>query len=342
MTSTIWNCEVCRRCSSPPISSSTQRSPSRRRSVSLTWRASSRRTRSRTAPTTRWSPTPTTAFDAILAAITAPVTLSSGPGSANGGSARAVMASATARTRRALSTCRFSIIRPSTVTTPRPSATASSNAAITRSAYSTSDCRRRPHVVGRFDLARMDQRLAVETHLHALTALGLEALGVLHVVVHAVEDDLACLAGGEQRRGEVRHERVAARHERRAQLLGEVVGAHHEHRDPRVGGDLADVEHRRRRLDHRPDAHRVGCTGGVELCRHLVRRSRPSRPSGSRPPQDRRGRRRRCRRRPTRCRGRCTGSSALGCRRGRTAPRRPPWPVRRAWRPERRRPRGRR
>ena len=48
------------------------------------------------------------------------------------------MASATAMVRWALATCRFSIMRPSTVTTPRPAASPSSNAAITLRAYSTS------------------------------------------------------------------------------------------------------------------------------------------------------------------------------------------------------------
>src|SRR5207249_2451718 len=45
--------------------------------------------------------------------------------------------------------------------------------------------------VARFDLPRVDQRLAVEAELAALYALGLEARQVLHVVVDAVEDHLA-------------------------------------------------------------------------------------------------------------------------------------------------------
>ena len=48
-----------------------RRAPVARRSASRPWRASSRRTRSRTAPTTRCAPTPTRAFDEIVAAVTA-------------------------------------------------------------------------------------------------------------------------------------------------------------------------------------------------------------------------------------------------------------------------------
>ena len=67
---------------------------------------------------------------------------------------------------------------PSTVITPRPSASAAENASITRREYSTSSADRRPRRVGRLDLAGVDQRLAVEAHLDALAALGGEALGV--------------------------------------------------------------------------------------------------------------------------------------------------------------------
>src|SRR5258706_7566143 len=52
--------------------------------------------------------------------------------------ARSAIASARASTRRASSTCRFSIRRPSSTATPRPRARASAWAAITRRAQSTS------------------------------------------------------------------------------------------------------------------------------------------------------------------------------------------------------------
>lgn len=60
--------------------------------------------------------------------VTNPSRLRSRPGRQP--SARARIASSVASTLRAVSTCRFSIIRPLTVTTPRPSATAASNAAM--------------------------------------------------------------------------------------------------------------------------------------------------------------------------------------------------------------------
>ena len=67
------------------------------------------------------------------------------------------MASARASVRRALSTCRFSIMRPSTVTTPRPSAAAAVNASMTSRAAATSSSVGRPGVVGRLDLAGVDR-----------------------------------------------------------------------------------------------------------------------------------------------------------------------------------------
>src|SRR4051812_18372620 len=45
--------------------------------------------------------------------------------------------------------------------------------------------RRAEHVVGRTDLRRMDQRLAVETHFPTLSSLGSEAVFVLDVVEYA-------------------------------------------------------------------------------------------------------------------------------------------------------------
>ena len=99
-------------------------------------------------------------------------------------------------------TCRCSIIRPLTVTTPRPSACASSYASMISPACSMSaSLGANASFVG-LDLARVDEGLAVEAHLAALTRLGGEAFRVLHVVVDAVEDDLAGRAGGEQGDGQ--------------------------------------------------------------------------------------------------------------------------------------------
>ena len=73
---------------------------------------------------------------------------------------RLAMASATARMRRALSTWRFSIIRPLWVTTPLPAATASSKVAI--SAGRPRPPRPAPTRGWPVELARVDERLAVE------------------------------------------------------------------------------------------------------------------------------------------------------------------------------------
>ena len=219
------------------------------------------------------------------------------------------MASARASVRRALSTCRASIMRPSTVTTPRPSATAAVKASMTRRAAAISSVGRRPGVVAGLDLAGMDERLAVEAHLDALAALGGEALLVVDVVEHPVEDRHARLASA--RTAVARYGVRLARPghaERHAQLTGEVVGADHEHADARVGGDGAGFEDRRRRLDHRPDgvagAPRcvepgddvVDVGGAVDL--------------GITTADGRATRRRRCRRCPTAWRGRCSEAPA--------------------------------
>ena len=107
-------------------------------------------------------------------------------------------------------------------------------------ASSTASLARRERLVGALDLAGVDQRLAVEAQLAALPALGEEAVGVLHVVVDAVEDRDAGGPGGQQRQRQRGQQRRAAGHVLGVQLLDEVVGAHHEHGEPvGGGGDLA-------------------------------------------------------------------------------------------------------
>ena len=203
----------------------------------------------------------------------------------NGAAARQpspAMASAVASVRWALATWRFSIIRPSTVTTPRPSARPSSNASITRRAWATSSSARRPHVVGDVDLAGMDQRLAVEAHLAALHALGAEAVEVLDVVVHAVEDHLAGLAGRGQRGRQVGQQRMAAGAPAAArELAGEIVGAHHQHATR--GGGRRSRGRRRSAVGVSIIAQIVSVVGGargVEPRRRPRRGTPPSRPSG--------------------------------------------------------------
>ena len=98
------------------------------------------------------------------------------------------MASAVASTFLAVSTWRFSMSRPLSVTTPLPSAWAVSKAAMTARASLDLVALGREDLVARLDLARVDQRLAVEAHLPALVRLGEEALGVLDVVEDPVDD----------------------------------------------------------------------------------------------------------------------------------------------------------
>ena len=73
--------------------------------------------------------------------------------------------------------------------------------------------RRSPHVVSDLNLRRMDEGLAVEAHLGALHTLGAETVEIFHVVVHAVEDDLAGLACSGQGHGEMWNQWLAARHQ---------------------------------------------------------------------------------------------------------------------------------
>ena len=111
----------------------------------------------------------------------------------------------------------------------------------------------------------------------ALQALGLEALGVLDVVVDAVEDHLARGPGGQQAEAEPGEQGLAAGHVLRLELLGQVVRAHHEHREP-LGRrrDAVGVEHRDRRLEHRPDRRVVRRAAGLE---RLLDRAGGRRPS---------------------------------------------------------------
>ena len=120
------------------------------------------------------------------------------------GHSSAAMASAVASTFWAVSTWRFSMSRPSRVATPRPSAWAASNAAMTASARSTSSAPGAKTSLHGLDLTRVDQRLAVEAHLAALARLGEEALGVPDVVEDPVDDGHAGGPGREQPRAAAR------------------------------------------------------------------------------------------------------------------------------------------
>ena len=146
-------------------------------------------------------------------------------------------------------------MRPSTVTTPRPSACGLLEGGDDPPGQLDLVGAGAKTRVARLDLARVDQRLAVEAQLPALRALGQEAGLVLDVVVDAVEDHLAGGAGGEQAQAEAVQQRLPAGHVLGVQLLGEVVGAHHEHRRAA----------RRRRRSPRRGASRSGVSSIAQI-----------------------------------------------------------------------------
>ena len=156
-------------------------------------------------------------------------------------------------------------MRPSTVTTPLPSACACLEGGDDPARHLELGGRRREDLVARLDLAGMDQGLAVEAHFEPLPADGAEALGVLDVVVDAVEDGEAIGPRRQHAEAERRDQRQAHRRVARAHVLHQIVGAHDEQRQPRMGaGDLLGAQDALGRLHHRP--HRQGGrrAGGVE------------------------------------------------------------------------------
>ena len=76
----------------------------------------------------------------------------------------------------------------------------------------------------------MDDRLAIEPEVAALFGLGLEALGILDIVVDAIEDDLAGLASTEQCLGQRGQDGRPVGCVHGMELGHEVVVAHHEDR----------------------------------------------------------------------------------------------------------------
>jgi hypothetical protein len=179
-------------------------------------------------------------------------------------------------------------MRPSTVTTPlalAPSPRRTRRSPGARS--STSASVGAQTVVGRCSTwLGVDEGLAVEAHRLALARTRRrKPVVVLHVVVDAVEDDLAGLAGGRAARwrgggpagcrSAAAEARCGARFARSLVPITSTL--------PRAAwcGDGAHVEDRRRRLDHRPDRQRCRRAGGVERWRRSRRGRRPSRPSGS-------------------------------------------------------------
>ena len=160
--------------------------------------------------------------------------------------------------------------------------------------------------VGALDLAGVDQGLAVEAHLPALLALGEEAVGVLHVVVDAVEDRDAGRAGGEQRQTTARSA-AAARPgtcSANSSLTRSLVPITSTASRSEAVAISAALKHRVRRLDHRPELGVLGRSGhsiAVASPRTCVGRVHLGYDDRGRPGL---GTRRRCRRRATRSRSR--------------------------------------
>ena len=139
------------------------------------------------------------------------------------------------------------------MTTPEPAP--SSQAWRIPRASSTACSLGRERRVGALDLAGVDQGLAVEAQLAALPALGQEAVGVLHVVVDAVEDRLAGRPGRRAAPGRGRSAAAARPGTCSAysSLARSLVPITSTVSRSLARGDLLGVQHRGRRLDHRPE-----------------------------------------------------------------------------------------
>ena len=134
---------------------------------------------------------------------------------------------------------------------------------------------RREGPVGRFDLARMDERLAVKPHGSALRAFRLETRTITKIIVNAVKhSDPAGTRGKNdlhQPRDEIRSPRLRAH----ARFPRYIVRPDHKTGEAHCGtmpknSNFVGIDNAARRLDHRPDTNcRVGIPpikpiGGVD------------------------------------------------------------------------------
>jgi len=87
---------------------------------------------------------------------------------------------------------------------------------------------RREGRVARLDLARVNERLAVETEIARLPAFRGETLRIADVVVDAVENIEPIGPRSGNAIHQPWHHRAAAGDEMGAGIFGEIVGAHHE------------------------------------------------------------------------------------------------------------------
>src|SRR4029450_9282866 len=85
----------------------------------------------------------------------------------------------------------------------------------------------RKRLIAGLDLARVNERLAVESELEALGTFRGKAIGISDVVVNAVENFDAINARGRHAHREPCQHRGPPWDETRARVLGEIVGAHH-------------------------------------------------------------------------------------------------------------------
>src|SRR5262245_16540165 len=95
--------------------------------------------------------------------------------------------------------------------------------------------RRREDDVASLDVARMDQRLAVEAEIARLRAFGGKAINIGNVAVRAVEDLQPMRAGGDDAMGDHRDHFGAARLHAGARLPRNVVRAAYKTGEPHLG-----------------------------------------------------------------------------------------------------------
>ncbi len=195
---------------------------------------------------------------------------------------------------RALSTCRFSISRPSSVATPAPSRAACSNASITRRACSTSaptarrrGCRSRSAPDGSASCRRI-RAAAPERTLP-------RSPPVADVVVDAIEDRRARSHArrADTARGSTCSGSRPGIASARSSLSRSLVPITSDAQPLARGRDLGGVQHGRGRFEHRPDLRPHGRARALERaarprahrrrCRPSARRSRPVRRRPRRP-----------------------------------------------------------
>ena len=82
--------------------------------------------------------------------------------------------------------------------------------------------------IARIDLARVDERLAIEAEVDCLARFGSEARFVLNIVEHAIKDGNAVSASSGHRKSERSHERQPQSAQPGAGFLGKVIGSHDE------------------------------------------------------------------------------------------------------------------